>query len=160
MGVAGCGKSTVAKALANHLSVICLEGDDFHAAQSIEKMSRGEPLTDNDRWPWLQRIGEQLSALQSPAVVSCSALRRVYREHMISHYNGKLEFIHLAAEQTVIAKRMADRKGHFMPTDLLASQYETLEPLQPDEPGVVIDISGPVEHVIASAINYVESLTV
>ena len=158
MGVAGCGKSTVGKALAGHLQLAYLEGDDLHAPQSVEKMTSGVPLTDNDRWPWLQRVGEQLSVLSGPAVVGCSALRRVYRDYMISHCTKRIAFIHLAAEQSVVAERMASRDGHFMPPGLLASQYATLEPLQPDEPGVVVDISHPVDFVVAEVIRVAENL--
>lgn len=157
MGVAGCGKSTVGKAVADHFEIPWVEGDSLHDPASIEKMSNGEPLTDADRWPWLQRVGEQLSGYDAAAVVGCSALRKVYRQHIVSHSTMPLAFIHLAAEQSIIGRRMQERKGHFMPASLLDSQFKTLEPLTPDETGVVIDISQSVERVVAEAIDYAET---
>ncbi len=160
MGVAGCGKSTVGEALANHFALIYVEGDALHDQSNVAKMSRGEALTDDDRWPWLQRIGEQLANSDNPTVISCSALRRVYRDHIRKHAARPVVFVHLAAAQSVIAERMARRTDHFMPVSLLTSQFETLEPLQHDEAGIAIDISQTVERVIADTVEYAEPLLV
>lgn len=156
MGVAGCGKSTVAQALAKHLGVNYMEGDTLHDSSNVEKMSRGEALTDDDRWPWLQRIGQCLADNEGAMVISCSALRRVYRDRITQFAAKPVLFIHLAADQSVIAERMASRSGHFMPVSLLDSQYLALEPLQQDEPGTTIDISQSLETVMEDVIVYLK----
>ncbi len=161
MGVAGCGKTTVGKALADHFNFRFVEGDELHDPASVEKMSRGEALTDSDRWPWLQRVGESMCSMNSDgssAVVSCSALRRAYRDHICTHSNGAVLFVHLHADQAVIARRMAARVGHFMPASLLDSQYATLELLDQSETGILIDITPTMEEVIAVAIEKVATV--
>ena len=155
MGVAGCGKSTVGLALAQQLEYAYVEGDELHDPASIEKMSSGQSLTDSDRWPWLQRVGRQLSG-NTPVVISCSALKRTYRD-VIRQYAGKpVLFLHLSAPQSVIADRMQLRTGHFMPPELLTSQFQTLEPLQADEAGAEIDLTQSLEDSIHSACKIVE----
>jgi len=156
MGVAGCGKSTVGSALAERFDFAYVEGDELHDASSIEKMSSGISLTDEDREPWLQRIGEQLANSAGPLVISCSALKRSYRD-LIRLYAGKrVLFLHLSAPQAVIAKRMEQRAGHFMPPALLDSQFQTLEVLSNDETGAEIDITQSLERVITDASEVVE----
>lgn len=154
MGVSGCGKSTVGQALASQTGRVYVEGDTLHDAANVAKMSRGEALTDTDRWPWLSRIGKQLQSADEPLIVGCSALRKVYRDRIRSGAQGPVAFIHLAAEQSLIAQRLEQRAGHFMSPTLLTSQFETLEPLQADECGLAIDISRSVEQVIADAANF------
>jgi carbohydrate kinase (thermoresistant glucokinase family) len=156
MGVAGCGKSTVGAALAEQLGCAYVEGDDLHDEANIKKMSSGQSLTDADRLPWLQRIGRQLADSGEPLVVSCSALRRTYRDTIRQAAGKPVLFIHLAAPQSLIAERMSARRDHFMPTTLLDSQFQTLEPLAEDEAGAVVDISQAPDQCVAEARNIVE----
>src|SRR3954453_10638661 len=148
MGVSGSGKSTVGAALAQRLGVPFEDGDDLHPAANIAKMSAGVPLNDDDRYPWLEAIGEWLAAHQGGGgVVSSSALKRKYRDQLRRHVPG-LQFLHLYGSREVIAARQATRAGHFMPASLLASQFATLEPLAPDEHGLVIDVAQSVNTII------------
>ncbi|WP_055534154.1 gluconokinase, partial [Streptomyces graminilatus] len=142
MGVSGTGKTTVGLLLAARLGVPYAEADDFHSSASIRKMTAGIPLTDDDRWPWLDAIGEWAHGRAGlGGVVSCSALKRVYRDRLRSAAPGVV-FVHLAGEQGLVAERVAARRGHFMPAALLDSQFAILEPLGADEVGVVVDVSG------------------
>ena len=145
MGVSGTGKSTVAALLSQRLGWDLEEGDDLHPRANVEKMAAGNPLTDDDRWPWLARIADWIDmhlAEGVGGVVTCSALKRRYRDVLARP--GVL-FAHLDGARDVVATRMDAREGHFMPASLLSSQYDTLEPLQPDETGVVIDANQPPE---------------
>lgn len=154
MGVAGVGKSTVARALAQHLGAPCAEGDDFHPEANIAKMSAGIPLDDSDRWPWLQRIAEWMSERGregSGGVVTCSALKRRYRDVLRAGYPNAC-FVHLSGDRVLIGDRMSHRAGHFMPTSLLDSQFEILEPLEPDEKGVELDVGIGPEELVAEAL--------
>ncbi|WP_078308683.1 MULTISPECIES: gluconokinase [unclassified Mycobacterium] len=154
MGVAGVGKSTVAQALAQRLGAPCAEGDDFHPEANIAKMSAGIPLDDSDRWPWLQRIAEWMSERRregSGGVVTCSALKRRYRDVLRAGYPDAF-FVHLSGDRALIGDRMAHRAGHFMPTSLLDSQFEILEPLQPDEKGVELNVGIGPEELVAGAL--------
>ena len=155
MGVSGSGKSTVGAALAQRLRVPFADADDFHPQANIEKMSAGHPLDDEDRRPWLDAVGEWLAAHPDGAVMSCSALRRDYRDRL-RHHAARVAFVHLAGSREVIAARMAGRPGHFMPASLLDSQFATLEPLAADEAGVTIDIDQSVDDVVQQ---YVDQLT-
>lgn len=148
MGVAGCGKSSVGAALATALAIPYRDGDDLHPAANIAKMSRGEALTDADRWPWLALVGEALRAC--PVIVGCSALRRVYRERITAAAGGPVCFVHLSGSRAVIEARMRARQGHFMPPALLDSQFKTLEPPEPDENAVTVDIDQPLEKIVAA----------
>lgn len=154
MGVAGSGKSTVAHALRNRLGWIVAEGDDFHPESNIAKMSSGTPLTDEDRWPWLDSIAawtaDQARAGRS-TIVTCSALRRVYRDRL-REAPGRTLFVHLVGGAELLTERMQARTDHFMPPSLLPSQLATLEPLEADEAGVAIDIGRPVEEIAEIAI--------
>ncbi len=142
MGVSGCGKSSVAHHLVDLLGWPMAEGDDFHPEANIAKMSAGIPLTDADRWPWLDRIVDwttQEDEAGHNTIVTCSALRRVYRDRLRTA-PGRTVFAHLAGSPRLLADRVKRRHGHFMPPSLLGSQLSTLEVLQPDEDGVAIDI--------------------
>ncbi|MBI2702970.1 MULTISPECIES: gluconokinase [Mycobacterium] len=138
IGVSGSGKSTVGAALARRLGVAFEDADHLHPPANIDKMTAGEPLTDDDRYPWLDKVGEWLAA-HPDGVMSCSALRRAYRDRL-RRYSPSARFLHLRGRPDLIAARLAARSGHFMPATLLQSQLDTLEPLGTDEPGVVIDI--------------------
>jgi gluconokinase len=147
MGVSGSGKSTVGAAVAQRLRVPFADADDFHPPASIAKMTAGQALDDDDRRPWLEAIGEWLAAHPGGAVISCSALKRSYRDQLRASAPD-VAFLHLQGERDVIARRQASRPGHFMPASLLTSQFATLEPLQPDERGVVIDVDQSVDAVV------------
>lgn len=152
MGVAGSGKSTVGKALATRLDATYLDGDSLHSAENIEKMSRGFPLTDEDRLPWLREVGHRLSGSDGRLIVGCSALKRAYRETINAEACQPVVFIYLAGSFAVIAKRMTDRIGHFMPPDLLNSQFATLEEPRPDENAIHVDIDQPLDDLIHQTI--------
>jgi gluconokinase len=148
MGVSGSGKSTVGAALAQRLRVPFADADDFHPAANIAKMTAGHPLDDNDRFPWLEAIGEWLAErCRDGGVMSCSALKRTYRDQLRRHC-PEVTFLHLAGSPEVIGRRQASRPGHFMPASLLASQFETLEPLAADERGVTIDVDQDIDSVV------------
>jgi len=155
MGVSGSGKSTVGAALAQRLGVPFADADDLHPEANVAKMSAGLPLDDDDRYPWLETIGEWLAKHDEGGVMSCSALKRKYRDQLRRH-RPDVKFLHLSGSQAVIGRRQASRPGHFMPTSLLASQFQTLEPLQPDERGVSIDVGQEIDSIIDS---YVGSLS-
>ena len=141
MGVSGSGKTTVARALAHRLGCNFAEGDDLHPAENIAKMAAGRPLTDEDRWPWLAAVAEWI-AVQADAgqngVVSCSALRRAYRDRL---RRSDVTFVYLRGDRASIARRLADRTDHFMPAALLDSQFATLEPPTADERHIDVDIA-------------------
>ncbi len=148
MGVSGSGKSTVGAALAQRLRVPFGDADDFHPPANIEKMTAGHPLNDDDRYPWLDAIGEWLAArCADGGVMSCSALKRKYRDQLRRNCPDVI-FLHLAGSPDVIGRRQASRPGHFMPASLLASQFETLELLQSDERGVTIDIDQDIDSIV------------
>jgi gluconokinase len=147
MGVSGSGKSTVGAALAQRLRVPFADADDFHPPANIAKMTAGNPLDDDDRYPWLEAIGEWLAQHGDGGVMSCSALKRKYRDQMRRHC-PTVEFLHLSGTPEVIGKRQASRPGHFMPASLLASQFATLEPLDPDEHGVAIDVDQNIDAIV------------
>jgi gluconokinase len=147
MGVSGSGKSTVGAALAQRLRVPFADGDDLHPQANIDKMTAGEPLNDEDRYPWLEAIGKWLADHHDGGVMSCSALKRKYRDQLRRH-RPDVEFVHLSGSLEVIAKRQASRPGHFMPSSLLQSQFATLEPLAPDERGTVIDVDQDIDSIV------------
>ena len=141
MGVSGVGKSTVGRLLAQRLGVPFAEGDDFHTAANIAKLSAGHPLNDSDRVHWLDAIATWLkSHQQHGAVVSCSALKRSYRDRLRNENGDALFFLHLTGSYELLASRLAERKGHYMPSSLLRSQFAALEPLARDEVGAVVPI--------------------
>ncbi|KAA0022591.1 gluconokinase [Antrihabitans cavernicola] len=140
MGVSGCGKSTVGGILAGKLGWALQEGDDLHPAANVAKMASGTPLTDEDRWPWLERIAEwideHIDAGES-GIVTCSALKHSYRDVL---RRDDVVFVHLAGTRAQIEERLTARLDHFMPTSLLDSQFATLEPLRPEEHALTLDI--------------------
>ncbi|MEU8269444.1 gluconokinase [Sphaerisporangium sp. NPDC049002] len=148
MGVTGSGKTTVGVALAQRLRVPFGDADGFHSAANVAKMSAGVPLEDADRLPWLRSIGAWLAGhVSAGGVVSCSALKRSYRDVLREAAPG-VGFVHLHGEQEVVRRRVAGRPGHFMPASLVASQFQTLEPLEPDERGVVLDLGRSVDELV------------
>lgn len=152
MGVSGCGKTTIGDLVARELGVRFLDGDSLHPVENVAKMAAGTPLTDEDRWPWLATVGAELAAA-GPAglVLACSALKRSYRD-AIRAQAPETVFLHLHGSRDVLGGRIEGRTGHFMPAALLDSQLATLEPLEADEAGTLVDIAGPVEHVVAAAL--------
>lgn len=154
MGVAGSGKSTIAAGLAEKLGVDFIEGDSLHPQANVNKMAGGVPLTDDDRWPWLEAIGTRIEAERlagQGVVVSCSALKHAYRDCLRSKVHGRVRFVLLDGSKELIAERMLGRKGHFMPRSLLDSQLATLERPGPDEDAVVLDISHTVPALLSEA---------
>jgi gluconokinase len=138
MGVSGSGKSTVGAALASELDVPFIDADSLHPVANVEKMAAGIPLTDDDRWPWLKLVGQQLSHSEATGlVVACSALKRIYRESILAE-EPRARFVYLEASRELLDARVHQRTGHFMPPALLDSQLATLEPLDPDEPGETV----------------------
>jgi gluconokinase len=152
MGVSGSGKSTVGAALARRLDVPFADADAFHPTANIEKMSAGIPLDDDDRHPWLDAVGQWLADHDS-AVLSCSALKRHYRDQLRS-YRADVEFLHLAGSPEQISRRQADRSGHFMPSSLVTSQFEALEPLAANERGTTIEVNQSVEAILDAFAKY------
>lgn len=146
MGVSGCGKSTVAEALAQAMGVTFADGDDFHPPENVTKMSRGVPLTDDDRWPWLDTLSTWL-ADESPCVLACSALRRSHRARLAQHQPA-LRFVHLHVDFDTLRNRMALR-DHFMPVSLLQTQFDTLESPS-DGDALVLDGTQPVDQLVAA----------
>lgn len=140
MGVASCGKTTLGEALAAHFDVPFVEGDKLHSPTSVAKMSAGIPLTDEDRWPWLGRVGDALAG-DTACIASCSALKRSYRDAIRAHAKRDVAFVSLHGTRELLAARIAGRKGHFMPASLLDSQLKTLEIPDVDETSVTIDIA-------------------
>ncbi len=154
MGVSGVGKSTVAKGLSTIMGWQFAEGDAFHPEANIAKMHAGTPLTDEDRWPWLRLLrdwmAEEIAAGHS-SVVTCSALKVVYRD-LLREAGPEVRFLHLIAPESLVGDRMGHREGHFMPSSLLHSQFETLEPLAPEElarGSVVVSVEGSAPEVLA-----------
>lgn len=155
MGVSGSGKSTVMAELAKRLGWPTAEGDAFHSEENVAKMAAGHALTDEDRWPWLRAIaawiGERESAGEN-GLVTCSALRRVYRD-LLRDGHPSVAFVCLTAPAEVLAERIEDRHGHYMPVSLLRSQLDTLEPLSPDEPGETLPVDRPVQELAGRIIH-------
>lgn len=145
MGVSGVGKSSVAGAIVERTGWAFVEGDDLHPEANRAKMAGGTPLDDEDRWPWLRRIatwiGEQEAAGRD-AVVTCSALKRSYRD-LLRDGHPSVRFVHLLAPRALLQQRVDNRRGHYMPPSLLDSQLATLEPLEPGEPGFGVDTDRP-----------------
>lgn len=149
MGVSGTGKTSLGTALSDRLGIPYLDGDDLHPDANVAKMAAGIPLTDDDRWPWLDLVAQTLNA-RAPVILGCSALRRAYRDRLRAGAGGRVDFLHLTGPREVIAARMTARQGHYMPAALLDSQFATLEPPGPDE-AVALDITLPLADLVAIA---------
>ncbi|NKK63981.1 gluconokinase [Rhizobium leguminosarum] len=161
MGVSGCGKSSIGEKLAEALHLAFIEGDALHPAANVEKMSKGIPLTDEDRMPWLDRIGEDIKASlekREGIIVSCSALKRLYRDRLRAAAGGNLFFVYLEGSRALLMKRMGERKGHFMPVSLLDSQLATLEVPTGEQGVVTVDIDDTVEGIAAKALKDLAAL--
>ena len=162
MGVAGSGKTTIMAALAGHLDWATAEGDDFHSPENVARMRSGRPLTDDDRRPWLESLATWIGERENAggegenAIVTCSALRRSYRD-LLRQGHASVWFVHLVAPAATLDSRLRLRQGHYMPPALLASQLETLEPLGPDEPGTAIATDGAPEEVAADILSLLAS---
>ena len=150
MGVSACGKSEVGRALAERLGITFIDGDELHPQSNIDKMSRGEPLDDDDRAPWLDAVGEKLAEHEA-AVIACSALKRSYRERILAKAPDAV-FVFLQADRALLAERIANRPGHFMPAKLLDSQLETLEIPGGDEPAISVGVQVSMETIVQRAI--------
>jgi gluconokinase len=150
MGVSGSGKTTIGAKLAKRLGWPYEDADTFHPPSNVAKMSAGQPLTDEDRWPWLKAIAAEIDRILGAGgtiVIGCSALKRVYRDILL-HGRTDVRLIYLEGTQALIADRLGRRKGHFMPPGLLASQFSTLEPPTPDEHPVTVSIDLPIKKVV------------
>jgi gluconokinase len=150
MGVSGSGKTSAARELTRQLGWEYIEGDDLHPEANVAKMAAGHPLDDEDRWPWLRRIADVIGeheAAGTSLVLTCSALKRSYRD-LLRDGHPSVWFAHMQVSQQVLADRLAQRKGHYMPPSLLDSQLATLEPLAEDEPGDVIAGDAPLEESV------------
>jgi carbohydrate kinase (thermoresistant glucokinase family) len=153
MGVASCGKTTIGEALAQALDVPFTEGDKLHSPANVAKMSAGSPLTDEDRWPWLAQVGAALRG-NTGHIVSCSALKKKYRDSIQVAAGRSIKFIHLHGSIEVLQQRIANRKGHFMPASLLDSQLATLEMPTRDEAAITIDIDQSTDQIVKTAITF------
>ena len=154
MGVSGCGKSTIAAALAEKWGAAYLDADEYHPPANIAKMSQGEALNDTDRWPWLKHFGQAMAAQNvsqsAPCIGACSALKRSYRTALTAAAAQPILFIHLDGSRALLSERITARSDHFMPPALLDSQLNTLEaPTADDEYALTVDISGTPEQIVA-----------
>jgi gluconokinase len=154
MGVSGCGKTSVGEGLSQSTGTRFIDGDALHPKANVDKMSAGNPLTDEDRWPWLEAIGREFANSPEPLIIGCSALKRSYRDRIRHHAGAKVTFIYLTGTREIISKRMQARKDHFMPPTLLDSQFAALEPPATDENSISIDIDQPLEAIIARAAHH------
>jgi gluconokinase len=150
MGVAGSGKTTIAQALADRIGWRFEDGDVFHPASSVEKMRSGHPLTDEDRWPWLRAIAAEIDRTDKAGghiIIACSALKRSYRDILIGSRNS-VRLIYLKGSLDLIRQRLQARRGHFMPPQLLDSQFATLQEPAPDERAIVVDVAPTVDAIV------------
>jgi gluconokinase len=155
MGVSGSGKSTVGAALARRLGVPFADADAFHPQANIAKMAAGAPLSDDDRYPWLEAVGQWLADHANGGVMSCSALKRGYRDRLRSHC-PRIEVLHLTGSPELIGRRQAGRPGHFMSSALVKSQFDILEPLAPDEHGIALDVGSSVDSIVERFVAYLD----
>jgi gluconokinase len=154
MGVSGVGKTSVARALVARTGWTFQEGDDLHPEANRAKMAAGHPLDDDDRWPWLCRIADWIGGREAAgegAVVTCSALKRAYRD-LLRDGHPSVRFVHLVADENILSGRVAGRHHEYMPPSLLRSQLDTLQPLEPDEPGVRVETFGDPDAVAERAL--------
>ncbi|MGK9052340.1 gluconokinase [Neorhizobium petrolearium] len=161
MGVSGSGKTSVGERLAERLGCAFVEGDRLHPAANVAKMAQGIPLTDDDRWPWLDLVGGELAGARGRGenvVVSCSALRRAYRDRLRKASGGTLYFVFLTGDPKVLEGRMGARTGHFMPTSLLQSQLATLESPEGEAGVVTVDIDASLDDIVGKAFEGLEKI--
>lgn len=154
MGVSGAGKSTIGTLLAARLGVPFADADAFHPPANVAKMSSGQPLTDEDRWPWLDAIGAWLDARAAAGqggVATCSALKHSYRDRLLDP-RPAVRLLHLSGDPGLIGARQAARPGHFMPPSLMASQVATLEPPEASERAIILSVAPPPEAIVAAAL--------
>lgn len=149
-GVAGCGKSTIGAKLAKEIDAIFIDGDDLHPQSNVDKMASGQPLTDEDRAPWLEKVGKTLAKSSDKHIIACSALKRSYRDIIRNAANQDVTFIFLSGSRDLIETRMAQRKDHFMPTSLLDSQFATLEEMGAEEHVIEVDITPSIADIVTS----------
>jgi gluconokinase len=152
MGVSGSGKTTIAMALAKHLGWPFKDGDELHSAANVAKMRSGHPLDDSDRWPWLESIAgwiDRWRAANRSGVITCSALKRSYRA-FLTKGRPEVRIVYLHGDMALIATRLAARSGHFMPSNLLASQFAALEEPEPDEHAVRVEVDQSVRDIVAT----------
>ena len=156
MGVCGCGKSNVGIELAKRLGMSFIDADDLHPSANIAKMSQSVPLNDDDRWPWLDIVGKELTSKADEtggAVAACSALRQAYRDRITEAAGQPVLFVHLAGSYELISERLNARGGHFMPPALLKSQFETLETPNENELAVEVDIALGVDQIVTQIVD-------
>jgi gluconokinase len=161
MGVSGSGKTTIAQGVAGREGWRLVEGDSFHPPANVAKMKSGTPLNDEDRWPWLQAIAREIDAIRArgeSAVVASSALRRAYRDILIGD-RPNVVLVYLKGSKDLIARRMAARKGHFMPPALLDSQFATLEEPSDDEHPIVVSIEPPPDEIVDEVVRQLKERT-
>jgi gluconokinase len=151
MGVAGCGKSAVGKLIAQQLALPLMEGDDFHSPGNMHKMQQGIALTDEDRADWLRELGDELARYPAGVVLTCSALKKIYRDRLRLAAPG-LRFVHLAISQAEALRRVARRAGHFYPPSLVASQFETLQDPSGEASVLVVNGEAPLRQLALSAV--------
>ncbi len=152
MGVSGSGKTTIATALAQQLGLPFKDGDELHPPSNIAKMRSGHPLTDSDRWPWLAQIADWIDTWRAAGncgVITCSALKRSYRERL-NEGRPEVRIVYLHGDMALIAQRLAARHGHFMPSDLLASQFAALQEPGPEEHAIRVAVDQPVSDIVAA----------
>src|SRR4051812_40916429 len=150
MGVSGSGKSTVGQALGRRLGWRFEDGDSFHPPANVAKMSAGHPLTDEDRWPWLQAIADEIARCRTTGehiIIACSALKKAYRDILVGGRDD-VRMVYLRGSQELISDRMDRREGHFMPPGLLASQFATLEPPDAAEHPITVSVDAPVAAIV------------
>ncbi|MTI18578.1 gluconokinase [Rhodobacteraceae bacterium RKSG542] len=156
MGVSGCGKSTVGKQLALELGLGFVEGDSLHSHENVEKMRAEIPLTDEDRWPWLTTIGKHLLMTEGGCIVSCSALRRSYRDLLRRCGGPDVRFVFLDGSFELINERLQQRSNHYMPQSLLQSQFDTLEYPEGEDDLLILSIAEPTEVLTRTAIEWLQ----
>lgn len=155
MGVSGCGKSSIGAAFAATIGGQFIDGDDLHPAANVAKMAAGQPLNDDDRAPWLLKVGHALKTGTGPVIIGCSALKRRYRDVIRAEAAQPVMFLHLAGSREILLARMAARTGHFMPPSLLDSQLAALEPPTSDEAAITVDINQTAEAIVAELLERV-----
>lgn len=159
MGVCGCGKTTIGALLGQAIDAEFIDGDALHPQANVDKMAAGSPLNDEDRRPWLQKVGETLAQSRSGRVVACSALKRQYRKQIVDAAGRPVLFILLDGSRSILIERMKSRQGHFMPPALLDSQLETLELPGDDEFAIVVDGDQSVQAVFEAALNSIAAVS-